>query len=274
LTTSHAADGTPSLTAVTTAYCALSSAEQEQVLHLQQAILEAVARGSEPMEVINQVCHLEEQLLPNAVASVMLLDDSGEILNVLAAPSVPAEGVARLNGLRPGPGAGSCGNAVYRKEAQFVSNTFTDPRWSDLRQLAHDFNLRACWSFPIRAGDHSVIGSFALSSFESRSPSPFHRKLLEIGASIVGIVLERSKAQETLRLFQKAFEGSDEGMMITDIDKHILLVNASFCRVTGFTPEELYGKAPTMLASGHHDATFYTAMWQSIATFGHWHGEI
>ena len=55
---------------------------------LQQAILESVAQGHDPLDIINEVCRLEERLLPNAVGSVMLLDDDGK-LNVYAAPSVP-----------------------------------------------------------------------------------------------------------------------------------------------------------------------------------------
>lgn len=255
-------------------YSTLSSEEQEKILHLQQAILESVARGADHMEVINQVCRLEEQLLPNSVASVMLMDDAYEFLNVYAAPSIPEEGVVLLNELRPGPGGGSCGNVIYLQKPQFVCNTFTDPRWQDLRYLAYDFNLCACWSVPVYSGERKVVGTFALSSFEHRSPSPFHRKLLEIGASIIGIVLERNKSQESLRLFQKVFEGSEEGIMITDPNKTILLVNAAFTKVMGYAMDELLGETPKKLASGHHDKNFYAAMWNSINNFGHWHGEI
>lgn len=257
------------------AYSALSEQEQEQILNLQQAILESVARGvDDHLAVINEVCRLEEQLLPNAVGSVMLMDEAYEFLNVYAAPSVPPEGIAQLNGLRPGPGGGSCGNVVYRQEPQFVNNTFTDPRWQDLRNLAHNFNLCSCWSMPIYSGEHKVVGTFALSSFEHRSPSPFHRKLLEIGASIIGIVLERNKSQESLRLFQKAFDGSEEGFMITDANNRILSVNGAFTQLLGYTRDEVYGKLPSLLASGQHNAAFYEAMWQSIRVFGNWRGEI
>jgi hypothetical protein len=69
-------------------YSSLSSADQEKILHLQQAILESVAHGADHMAVINKVCRLEEQLLPNSVASVMLMDDEYKLLNVYAAPSV------------------------------------------------------------------------------------------------------------------------------------------------------------------------------------------
>ena len=174
-------------------YSELTEAEKERILAFQQAILESIAHGNDHMEIVNSVCKLEEELVPNAVASVMLLDER-QLLNVYAAPSIPAEGIARLNGLRPGPGAGSCGSVVYCREAIFVSDTATDPRWSDLRQLSIDFDLMACWSVPIYSAGGTIVGTFALSSFERRAPSPFHLKLLDIGASIIGIVLERKAA--------------------------------------------------------------------------------
>lgn len=255
-------------------YSLLSNEEQEKILHLQHAILESVALGADHMGVINQICKLEEKLLNNSVGSVMLMDEAYEFLNVYAAPSVPPDGIAQLNGLRPGPGGGSCGNVIYRQEPQFVSNTFCDSRWQDLRQFAYNFNLCSCWSVPIFSGERKIIGTFALSSFEHRSPSPFHLKLLDIGSSIIGIVLERNKSQESLRLFEKVFDGGEEAIMITDPNKVILSVNKAFTRVFGFTMEDLRGETPGKLSSNRHDKAFYTTMWESINQFGHWRGEI
>lgn len=177
----------------------LTDNDKARILELQQAILEAAARGAAPLEIVNRVCLLEEQMVPNAVASVMLLDEQRQSLHVYSAPSVPPDGIARLNGLRPGPGAGSCGNSVFSGEAVFVCNTSTDPRWADLRQLAIDFDLKACWSVPIRSNGGTIVGTFALSSFEHRDPTAFHRVLLDIGASIVGIVLSRGREADERR---------------------------------------------------------------------------
>ena len=176
-------------------YSALSSSEQEQLLHLQQSIMESIANGGDNLTIINQICSLAEQSLPNSVGTVMLLDPSTELLNIYAAPSIPAEGAASFNGLKPSVGGGSCGNAVLHKEPQFVKDTFTDPRWENLRDVAKAFNLCACWSMPIISKQGDVLGSFALSSFEHRLPSNFHHKLLEIGASVIAKILESKKMQ-------------------------------------------------------------------------------
>jgi len=255
-------------------YCQLSPAEQETLLNLQQSILESVARGQDHLETINSVCGLEEQLLPNAAASVMLLDPTGCRLNVYAAPSLTPESRARLNGRVPGPCAGSCGNVIYRQEPVYVPDTLTDDRWKDLRQLAIDFKIMACWSMPIRSQGGRVVGTFALSSFEHRNPSPFHKKLLEIGASIIGIVLDRNRQDESLRLLHKAFESSSEGIMVTDASRCILSVNRAFTQTTGYSQEEVLGQTPKLLSSGKHDRAFYQQMWEALIHHGHWQGEL
>ena len=176
-------------------YTALLPHEQEHILLLQQAVLEDVALGKNHVEVIQAICRLAESATPDSLASCMLLNEDSDTLQVVAAPSATPEAIARLNGLKPGPGAGSCGNAVFRQEPVFVGNTATDARWCDIRAIALDFNIRACWSMPIRTSGGRVIGSFALSSFEERMPGMFHRKLLEIGAHLIGIVLARQESE-------------------------------------------------------------------------------
>ena len=235
LLSSHARDVTD--------YKGLDAAEQERLLELQQTILEAVALGHSHRDVIEQICRLEEQLLPNAVASVMLLDERG-LLNVFAAPSIPPAGIARLNGLRPGPAAGSCGNVIYRQEPIFVGDTLNDPRWEDLRQLAIDFDLKTCWSMPIRGAGGAIIGTFALSSFEHRLPSGFHRKMLEVGASIIGIVLERRRQHGALQAsetrYRQLFEVNQAiKLVIEPVDGRIVDANPAAVAFYGYPRERL-----------------------------------
>ncbi|MDD2737747.1 MAG: EAL domain-containing protein [Methylomonas lenta] len=255
-------------------YIELTLAEQAKILQFQQNVLKLVALGSDCDQVCEKLCLLEEQLLPNSIASVMLLDEAEQQLNVYVAPSIPQEAIIQLNGLQPGPTAGSCGNALYCQAPVFVGNTFTDSRWDDIRQIAIDFNICACWSMPIRGKGGRVIGSFALSSFEHRMPGSFHRKLLEIGSFIIGIVLEQRHINQQLHLAGKVFEHSTEGIMITDSHNIIVSVNRAFTRITGYESDEVVGKNPSLLASTHHEADFYQNMWYSINSLGHWQGEV
>jgi diguanylate cyclase (GGDEF)-like protein len=175
----------------------LSLEEQQSLLEIQNSVLEMVAANRPEQEVFDSLCLMAESLLPNAVSSIMIKQDNGE-MDVVCAPSVPSEGQLRLNGLRPGPTGGSCGNAVYTNEQVFVVDALNDERCGDTRELFKEFGLCACWSTPVRDAEGNSIGSFALSSFEVRSPNNFHKQLLAVGAHIIGIILQRSEQQQQL----------------------------------------------------------------------------
>jgi len=177
----------------------LNPEELDRILALQQTICGLIAGDAPYLEVIDETCRMAEQMLPGAVASFMHLDPETGLMEVISAPSVPPAAIKRLTGLRPGPEGGSCGNAVYRNIPVFVYDTFTDPRWEGLRQLAHDFDLRSCWSCPVRNEQGEAIGSFALSSFEHRHPSSVHKRLLEAGAALIAIAQLRHAQQQQLQ---------------------------------------------------------------------------
>lgn len=171
----------------------MSVKEFQEISDIQQEVLQMVAEGETTATVLVSLCRLSESLLPNSVASVMIKDEETGLLDVVCAPSVPQKGHDALHNLKPGPGGGSCGNAVFRNQPQFVRDTFTDERWEDIRHIAQDFNLCSCWSVPIRTKEGEAVGSFALSSFEHREPSTFHKMLLDVSAFIVGVVLRRDE---------------------------------------------------------------------------------
>jgi len=86
-------------------------------------------------------------------------------------------------------------------------------------------------------------------------------------------ITERKRIESDLHIAAIAFE-SQEGMLVTDAHGVILRVNRAFTRITGYSAEDVIGKNPRLLQSGHHDADFYAAMWESINSTGAWEGEI
>jgi diguanylate cyclase (GGDEF)-like protein/PAS domain S-box-containing protein len=77
-----------------------------------------------------------------------------------------------------------------------------------------------------------------------------------------------------LHLTSTVFENSMECIMITDAQGKFINVNPAFIQITGYTLEEILGKTPRILKSGHHDPAFYSAMWRAINITGCWKGEV
>ena len=106
------------------------------------------------------------------LTSILLLDDSGKHLVHGAAPSLPPEYCAAIDGLAIGPEAGSCGTAAFLGHSIYVTDIATDPLWRDFRDLALPHRLRACWSTPILDDDGQVLGTFAVYYRTPRAPRP------------------------------------------------------------------------------------------------------
>jgi PAS domain S-box-containing protein len=67
---------------------------------------------------------------------------------------------------------------------------------------------------------------------------------------------------------------SGESVIITDREGRILFVNAAFERITGYRSEEVIGKNPSLLSSGHQTPAFYRAMWWILGRGRTWRGEM
>lgn len=173
-----------------------SHQQASQLLEMQRDIIELVVLGYDPKLVLDKLCLMAEHLVPDALASIMVFNKSHSNLVVLAAPNIPEPAVKELNGLIPGPESGSCANAVFHNDSQFVSNTYTDPRWKEVRQFAKKFTIGACWSMPIRNSEKHPLGSFALSSFEERPATEFQKMILETAANVAGIILKRQEQEQ------------------------------------------------------------------------------
>ncbi|BBN59569.1 hypothetical protein HVMH_1163 [Hydrogenovibrio marinus] len=87
-------------------------------------------------------------------------------------------------------------------------------------------------------------------------------------------ITERRKTEEQIEMASKVFEQSREGIMITDANLKLLMVNDAFSDITGYSREEVLGSAPSVLSSGKHTKEFYSQMWKQIEGEGHWQGEI
>lgn len=86
--------------------------------------------------------------------------------------------------------------------------------------------------------------------------------------------IEKLRSEEERRENEMAFAAMAEGAIITDPTGRILWVNDAFCRISGYTRDEVINRNPRLLKSGRHDDEFYRKLWAQLTSVGHWRGEL
>ncbi|WP_296001131.1 GAF domain-containing protein [Rugamonas sp.] len=163
----------------------------------QNQLLEMIARGDPLRATLDRLTRLIEAQSDGVHCSVMLVDADNRI-RVGAAPSLPAAYLDAIDGLAVGPGVGSCGTCIDRKEQVIVSDIERDPLWTPYRQLAAGHGLRACWSAPILLDQDTVLGAFAMYYRDVRSPTAEAQRLISVAAHLAGIAIARTRREEEL----------------------------------------------------------------------------
>ncbi|RQH05787.1 EAL domain-containing protein [Paraburkholderia dinghuensis] len=120
-----------------------------------------------------------------------------------------------------------------------------------------------------REGNLTGLLSFAdiLQNIEEEYVSELQSALIERDEAL-------ARARFSLRMADLVFDSALEGIMVTDRSGKIERVNQAFTRLTGYAEEEVIGRSPGLLNSGHQGPEFYKEMWRSLVTDGHWQGEI
>ncbi|HEX9615339.1 MAG TPA: PAS domain S-box protein, partial [Bacteroidota bacterium] len=87
-------------------------------------------------------------------------------------------------------------------------------------------------------------------------------------------ITQRKQWEGQLRKLSQAVEQSPVSIFVTDLSGAIEYVNPKFTQVTQYTSEEVIGKTPRILKSGHTSAAEYEKLWTTITSGGTWKGEL
>ena len=163
------------------------------LLIAEREILTRVAAGGSLNEVMRDIILMvEKPTNGEMLASILIVSEDGQRLMEGAAPSLPADYNAAINGIAIGYGVGSCGTAASTGNPVMVADIATDPLWADFRELALAHQLRACWSMPIRAADGRILGTFANYYREPKEPSERDLETIAMVTRTTAIAIERS----------------------------------------------------------------------------------
>ena len=214
----------------------------------QQQVLEMIAVGASLPDTLTTLIRVVEAQSPGMLGSILLLDEDGIHVRHIAAPSLPAEFVAAIDGQPIGPCAGSCGTAAYRKEAVYVEDIATDPLWANYKAVTLAHGLHACWSTPIFDAQRQVLGTFAMYYRQPGLPQTEHRWLIDTVTHIAAIAISHHQAERVLRNSECRVRNIIDGLGpsifvgLLTTEGVVLEANQQALAVAGLKPEDVLGK--------------------------------
>jgi GAF domain-containing protein len=159
-----------------------------------ERILAGISSGVPLRDTLDALLRFVEEASPAGVlTSILIVDEDGRHLRHGAAPSLPDAYNALIDGIEIGPEVGSCGTAAFQDRTVVVYDIANDRLWSNFRELALQYGLRACWSTPIHGTDGKVVGTFANYYPVVRDPSPVDRELTAMVTHVAAEAIEHAR---------------------------------------------------------------------------------
>lgn len=212
----------------------------------EQQVLEEIASGQNLHRALRTLIKMLEQQLPGALCTVMMLKEEQSRLLVAASSAMPDDVTRRIAAIRVTPGAPSFADSVATGQRRIVEDTTVESSWRELRTLSDRFQLRSCWSQPIRGFSNDVLGTLTIFFMWPRSPNAEELQLLDTGAYLAGIAIYRTRSEQALRdsekRFRTLFEHSPDAIFVESLTGIVLDVNPAACTLHGMSREELVGK--------------------------------
>ena len=223
------------------------------LLEAQNHLLDLIARGSPLALVLDELVFAMERLSSGLIGSVLLLDDDGRHARHAAGPNLPPPYRQAIDGIEVGPRAGTCGTAMHLDRLVVTTDIALDPLWEGYREAALSHALRACWSMPVRSRLGRILGAFAMYYREPMAPSERELRLVEAGAALAAIAIERDRSDRTLHESESRLRAIVDHafalVWLKDAQGRYLMVNRRFEEATG---------VPATLALGRTDRQLFS----------------
>jgi two-component system, NarL family, sensor kinase len=198
----------------------------------ERQVLEMIAAGAPLAAVLGELCRVIDGR-SGLRSSIFLLEGDGTHLRLIAGPGLPdvwrqAVSVFPVT-------ATACGAAVARREQIISPDILTDPLYAGFRAAALAAGIRAVWSTPFLSKDRRALGTFAVYSPESESPTEENLRLVERATYLASIAVERHQTEEGLReserLLRLVLDALPVGVAVVDRSGDIILGNPTSQRI-------------------------------------------
>ncbi|ASB48254.1 PAS domain S-box protein [Alkalitalea saponilacus] len=123
--------------------------------------------------------------------------------------------------------------------------------------------------------EEEILGAVVIQNYEN--PEIYDQssiEVMELVAHELSMFIDRQRSEEKSYKLSRAVEQSSVSIVITNKEGTIEYVNPFFTELTGYHFDEVRGKHPNILKSGHHSSAFYMELWDTILSGKDWEGEM
>ncbi|WP_395141293.1 EAL domain-containing protein [Schlegelella aquatica] len=218
-------------------------------------VLERVVQGAALDELLDGLARFIESQCGAACCAVVALSEDGERLELVAAPTLPAEYAASLDGRRASDVDGGPVAWAAQQRARVVVDSVRDCGESAVwRDTALAAGIGSVWVEPVLTDEGQVLAVIALHRADAHRPTPEEERAVSHVTPLCALALERARQRDALRLAGVVFEHSGQALLVLDRQLRVLAVNPALHRLTGHDAQQLIGRTLDVLVlpSGEH----------------------
>lgn len=241
--------------------------EQERIAELRSyGILD-----TEPEAVFEDMVKLANYICQTPISAISLIDEHRQWFKAIAG----------LNAKETSRDVAFCAHAILQDKTMIVPDAMLDDRFHDNPLVTEGPNIRFYAGVPLETPNGRHLGTLCVID---REPRVLSQEQLNAIATLANSIMAHLNLRQShkqirqyvddLQLSASIFDSANEAMIVTNPDNLIVTVNPAFTSTTGYSPEEVVGRNPTLLKSGRQDAAFYREMWRILNATGCWSGEL
>ena len=221
-------------------------AQTRRALEDQQAIQRMIAQEQPLPETLESLCRMLERELPQAICSVMLVNDAGTHLEFAAGNRLPTAYRNAVQRILISANNGACGSAAYQGSTVICANIAEDERWHGYHGVAKEAGLASCWSSPVYGGEGQLVGTIAAYYPRPSTPSGADTAPIEKAAGLLALAIERFQVRRSLeeseQRYRSLFTHHPDAVFTLDDQGCFVTANATCAALTGYSVEEMLGK--------------------------------
>lgn len=185
-------------------YCVLQTDVQDnrdssQLLGREMKILEMVARGEPSASVLQRLCDLVEDLVPDLVCAFLELSLDRTLFRMGAANSLPGAFWEVFDGRSVISDKNPCSTAALTKRTIEIANLAeSDQRDTSIGEIMLANGLNYCQAIPILSPYGNTAGIYTILSHQKRNLEPREQQVVDRAKHIAAISIDRTRHEEAL----------------------------------------------------------------------------